>query len=69
MPTICCDNMGPTYLSAKRILHAHTNHVEIQVAEVLPKPLFTFSFTFLGSSFRLNPHPQLQGRILVYYVL
>ena len=57
MPMIWCDNVGAAYLSAKRILHAHTNYVEVQVADVFPKPLFTFFFTVFRFKFQVKPPP------------
>ena len=74
------DNMGASYLSTKRILHAHTKHVDVdyhflhervatktiqiifisskdQLADVLPKPLFTFSFIVFRFKFQVEPLP------------
>ena len=58
-PTIWCDNLGATYLSADPILHTCTKHVEVDYHFVrdrfLLHPLLLF-----GSSFELIPHPQLE---------
>jgi len=50
-PTIWCDNLGATYLSANPIFHAHTKHVEVDYilsATGLRRRKFRFALSLLG---------------------
>jgi histone deacetylase 1/2 len=52
-PTIWCDNLGATYLSANPIFHAPTKHVEVDyhfIHDQVPKK----KFRFLLSPLRIN---------------